>query len=122
MVKKADNYRKGLRNFINASERKKVRQRNDILRKMKEAVPEFLARFDSVEKVAAIGSIAKKEFYCLRSDVDILIKGLKKEDYFEAFRFWEDRLGVQIDLVREEEVTQKIRSILKEEVLIYEKS
>lgn len=122
MSKKADNYRKGLRDFINASEKRKIRQRNDILEKMKKAVPDFLDCFESVEKVAVIGSVAKKRFYSLHSDVDILIKGLKKEDYFKAFRFWEDNLNTQIDLVREEEVTEKIRSILKDEVIIYEKS
>lgn len=88
---------------------------------MRGSLPEFIGRFEGVEKISIIGSMAKGRFYSTLSDVDILVKGLRKEDYFKAFRFWEDRLGAKIDLIREEEIARKMRCILKHEEVIYEK-
>ena len=114
-------YKDSLRRFLNESEKKKKEKRDELLRIVRSEVQVFVQKFNSVEEVSIIGSVAKEVFYTTRSDVDILVKGLKKTDYFEAFRFWEDRLPVGIDLIREEEVGEGVKAMLKEKVVIYEK-
>ena len=110
-----------LRRFIQNAERKKRVQQASLLQTVKKATPEFRNRFKTVHHLGLVGSFAKKGFYSLRSDLDILVGGLKKDDYFKAFLFWERRLPVAIDLIREEEAGEHLKFLSRHEVILFEK-
>lgn len=113
--------RGALRRFVQDAERNKKAQKTSLLKRVRKSTPEFLNRFKTVSRLGLVGSFAKKGFYSPRSDLDILVGGLKKDDYFKAFLFWERRLPVAIDLIREEEASEHLEFLSRHEVILFEK-
>ena len=56
----------------------------------------------------------------MNSDVDIVIAGLKNENYFDAYLLIEELMeGEKLDLIREEEASTLLMRKIKEGIVLY---
>lgn len=58
----------------------------------------------------------------MRSDVDIVVDGIGGDEYFELFRFLENRINSRMDLILLGDIAEKDGGVLDKRVVIYEKN
>lgn len=101
---------------------KREQRRSALIAELRGSVAEVLQRFPGISKIWIIGSVAKPLMFDMRSDMDIVVDGLPKENYFDLFRFLEGRMSSKIDLILLSDITEEDKSILDKKVVIYEKT
>lgn len=104
-------YRKSLRRFIEQSGKTDDVQREFVIDTLRSAGREISLAFPSVTRMSLVGSIIKGGF-SEDSDVDIVVMGLKKEEYLGFKSYIEARLKRTIDLIMEEDIGERERAIL----------
>lgn len=67
-------------------------------------------------QVILFGSLARRDFFHKRSDIDLVVTGVKSQDFWRAWSAL-DRLGseFEIDLIDLETASPRLRSIIKQE-------
>ncbi len=108
-----------LRRFLYRQESHARRQREDIEERLHRLLPSFTRHFPEVERLWVIGSFTDPRFFGATSDVDIVVRGLPSERYFEALDILERELGVPVDLIREEEAPRGLIARTQEGILLY---
>jgi predicted nucleotidyltransferase len=98
-----------LRRFLHRQEVHAHQQRQEIEERLYKLLPSFARHFPEVEQLWVIGSFTDPRFFAATSDVDIVVRGLPSERYFEALDILERELGVSVDLIREEEAPGSLR-------------
>ena len=74
-------------------------KRERLLARAREAAAQLKTRF-GVQKVVLLGSLASEEWFSLKSDVDLAVRGLKAVDYWEAWALVEEVIGDRpVDLI-----------------------
>ena len=94
-------------------------RRDAILIRAKQAVPQLIKRFPTISRVAVIGSLLTPELFREDSDIDLVVCGLVRKDYFAAFFLLEHELQVSIYLIREEEIPESLRFRLRSALVLY---
>lgn len=108
-----------LRLFLERGEVRKEQRRDAILARLGQAVPQFVKRFPTISRVAVIGSLLTPQLFREDSDVDLVVSGLLPKDYFDAFLVLEHALQVPVDLIREEEIPERLRLRLQDALILY---
>jgi predicted nucleotidyltransferase len=111
--------RKERRRYIDAASRRRPlpgpseeqkEEHRVLLIKVREAAKELKERF-GVDRVVLFGSLVQAHWYSSTSDVDLAVRGLKRQDYWEALKVAEDIIGDRnIDLVEIETAFESLRS------------
>jgi uncharacterized protein len=77
---------------------------------------EILKKEFGAQQVAVFGSIAQKELYHLRSDIDIAVWGLDEKKIHRAIaKLLELEPSQRIDLVRIEDARDSLQSVINQE-------
>jgi len=108
-----------LRLFLERGEVRNARRRDAILVRLDQAVPRLIKRFPTISRVAVIGSLLTPTLFREDSDVDLVVCGLLQKDYFDAFLLLEHALQAPVDLLREEEIPERLRLRLKDALILY---
>lgn len=108
-----------LRRFLHRQESHARQQRQEIEERLHRLLPSFTRRFPEVERLWVIGSFTAPRFFSAASDVDIVVRGLPSERYFEALDVLEKELEVPVDLIREEEAPAGLIARIQEGILLY---
>jgi predicted nucleotidyltransferase len=108
-----------LRRFLHKQEAHVRRQRQEIEERLHRLLPSFIRHFPEVERMWVIGSFTDSRFFAATSDVDIAVRGLAPERYFEALDILERELGVPVDLIREEEAPFGLKARIQEGIVLY---
>lgn len=109
-----------LRDFIKRKEHENLRLRERVFCCLKGAIPELISKFPATVSVTVVGSVLKGRF-SENSDVDIVIKGLSKEDYFACLNFLVKKINRPVDLILEEDLSEEnAKHILKNMEIIYD--
>lgn len=101
-------FKNSLRDFIKAKRRKLKAAREQVINDTREAVSEIILQFPMITNISLAGSVVRGNF-SEASDVDIVVAGLTKKDYFKLSNLFERRLGRKIDLILEEDLTVESR-------------
>lgn len=113
-------YSKNLKEFISEREKKKELARKDILNIMRKICFEAHRSFPSLSRVVLTGSIIGGGF-SETSDIDVLVAGLDKKDYFKLLKFLETGVNRHVDLILDEDLSQTDKKhILKNMEVVYE--
>jgi len=114
--------REGLRKHLERREQKIANRRNAILQQLQIVAETLPRRFPSIRRIVVIGSLAEPIFFSMNSDVDIVIAGLKNENYFDAYLLIEELMGgEELDLIREEEASTLLMRKIKEGIVLYDR-
>lgn len=105
VVTMKNKYAENLRNAITARESEKKAMGASVLEVTHKACAEAVKKFPSLMRISLVGSIAGGGF-SKNSDVDIVIAGLAKNDYFRLAVFLEKKIGRYIDLIMEEDLSE----------------
>jgi predicted nucleotidyltransferase len=108
-----------LRLFIERQEAQKKKHRDAILVRLDQAAKRLANRFPTVNQVSVVGSFLIPQLFREDSDIDVVVHGLSKEDYFDAFFLLEQELQRPVDLLREEEIPEKLRQRLDSALTLY---
>lgn len=110
--------RKNLQQFIKNKQCENESSRNKILLMLRNLVGQILKLYPTVSRISVVGSVAGGRFSS-NSDVDIVVHGLEKNDYFKLYNFLESNLAREIDLIVEEELSEEDKKHImsKQEVL-----
>ena len=112
--------RKNLQKFIKNKLSENESNRNEVLVALRNLVGQVLKLYPTVNRIAVVGSIASGNFSS-NSDVDIVVRGLEKNDYFKLYNFLESNLAREIDLIVEEELSEEDRKhIMHKQEIIYD--
>ncbi|MHA1730689.1 MAG: nucleotidyltransferase family protein [Promethearchaeota archaeon] len=101
---------------------KKAKQERDeglrleVLRQLREILPEMAGRF-GVTEVVVFGSVTRPRGFRVDSDVDVAVRGLDGRDYFKFAGELSLRLGREVDVV-ELERSRFAEKILRDGVKI----
>ncbi len=92
-------------------------QRRRRARKTARRVAEYLRHAYGAAQVVLFGSMAGDEVPLgPQSDIDLAVRGLDKEDYFEAVaRVQDEAAPFQVDLVRLEQCPASLRDVVRRE-------
>jgi predicted nucleotidyltransferase len=90
------------------------------VRKKLPALVEIVRQFD-VEKVVIFGSITNKERFSQRSDIDIGLIGVKKEDFFKLYSRLSDRIDWPIDLIDLDDDPKFKAMVLEKGEIVYDR-
>lgn len=113
-------YRRGLKKFIKDEVRLNKEQRRIVVDLLRKANCEIGKAFPSLIRLSLVGSIVKGGF-SKNSDVDIVARGLKKEDYFRFKSYIESKLKRSVDLIMEEDLDKKDRAhLLSKQEIAYD--
>ncbi len=114
-------YQKNLRKRLATRQKENHALRRAVMAGLRDLASELPKTFPDVTRMVLTGSFAGKGYSC-RSDVDIVITGLKKADYFRFYNVLESRLKRNIDLIMDEDLTDVgRRHILKNMEVIYDR-
>lgn len=114
-------YQKNLRKRLAERQRKNEALRRDILAELRKIAKELPKAFPDVTRMVLAGSFAGKNCSS-RSDVDIVIAGLKKKDYFRFYNILESRLKRNIDLIMDDDLADEgRRHILRNMEVLYDR-
>ncbi|HHN65019.1 MAG TPA: nucleotidyltransferase domain-containing protein [Nitrospirae bacterium] len=91
-------------------ERERKRHQEDALREVYRLAALLKERFD-FESLYVVGSLLKDRFR-KGSDIDLVIKGLKKEDFFRAHAFLMDKSRYRIDLKPFEDLHEDFKKLV----------
>lgn len=108
-----------LRRFLDRQEAEEEQYRAAIASRLRPATEELVRQFPAVTQVAVIGSFCAPSLFRRDSDVDIVVRGLSRADYFVALFLLERLLQVPVDLLREEEIPASLRAHMKDAVVLY---
>ena len=96
--------------------RREQEQRRRPAQRTARHVAEYLRRAYDVDRVVLFGSMADEVPLGPRSDIDLAVKGLEKEDYYEAVaRVQDEGAPFQVDLVRIEQCPESFREAVRRE-------
>jgi len=96
--------------------RREQEQRRRRARTTARRVAEYLRRAYDVDRVVLFGSMADEVPLGPRSDIDLAVEGLEKEDYYVAVaRVQDEGSPFQVDLVRIEQCPESLREIVRRE-------
>lgn len=112
-------YSANLRLFIERQEARKKKRRDAVLARLDYAAQRLANRFPTVSHVSVIGSLVTPQLFREDSDIDVVVHGLSNEDYFDAFFLLEQELQRPVDLLREEEIPEKLRQRLENALPLY---
>lgn len=117
----ADNkYAKNLAKRIKKRKKENTEIGEGIKRILRLEANEIVSKFPSISMIVLSGSIVGGGFSA-ESDVDIIISGLKKKDYFSLYNLLEKKLNRKIDLIMDEDLSDQDRAhILKNKEIIYD--
>lgn len=101
---------------------KRANRRKKLIGQVKEILPSVLKRYPTISRVWLVGSIANPIFFDMRSDIDIVIDGLPKEQYFQLMNYLERSLGCELDLIMYGDIEEKNKKVLDKRIVIYEKT
>ncbi|MBM3212294.1 hypothetical protein FJZ33_08740 [Candidatus Poribacteria bacterium] len=114
--------KENLERHLERCEEKVSERRNAILQKLQLVAEKLPKRFPSIHRIIVIGSVAEPLFFSMRSDVDIVMAGLKNQDFFDAYLLIEDILEMEdVDLIREEEATPLLMKKIKAGIVLYDR-
>jgi len=108
-----------LRLFIEREETRKKKRYDAILARLDQAAMRLVSRFPTITRVMIIGSLLTPQVFREDSDVDVVVCGLSNEEYFDAFFLLEHELQGPVDLIREEEMPEKLRRRLESALTVY---
>lgn len=112
-------YNENLKKAIADREEKKESLRSSVLSVVRTACKEAVREFPSLKKVALVGSIVCGAF-SEHSDIDIVVTGLSKTDYFRLIGFLENKIGRSIDLIMDEDLSVKDKThIFRNKEVVY---
>jgi predicted nucleotidyltransferase len=115
------NYIETLDEFINRQQRVTKTQIKKLNERIKKLSVEFRQKFPTVTQLSLVGSFIQPEFFSKYSDLDFLVTGLPKEEYFNAYLFIESKIKRPIHLICEEEIPQNLRKKFSKRRVLYEK-
>lgn len=117
MVK--NKYRQNLENRSIKKMQENARICEEIKSTLREAKNEIGSKFSSVTQVILTGSAVRGDFTG-ESDVDLLVSGLKKKEYFEFYNYLEKKIGRKIDLIMIEDLSNADKAhLMKNKEIIY---
>ncbi|WP_263840117.1 nucleotidyltransferase family protein [Salinibacter sp.] len=98
-----------------AQARREQERRRRRARKTARQVAEYLRHAYGAARVVLFGSMAGDEVPLgPRSDIDLAVRGLDKEDYFEAVaRVQDEAAPFRVDLVRLEQCPASLRDVVR---------
>lgn len=108
-----------LRRFLERKERESEQRRAALSVRLEKATERLVRQFPAIAWVAVIGSFLTPRLFRADSDVDVVIRGLSGKDYFAALALLERELQIPVDLIREEEAPESLRSHLKNALVLY---
>jgi predicted nucleotidyltransferase len=108
-----------LRRFLDRQEKAREERRVALHTQLEEATRLLVQKFPTITHVAVIGSFLTPALFRTDSDIAVVIRGLRKEDYFAALSFFEQKLQSPVDLLREEEILQGLRTRLTSALVLY---
>lgn len=119
MKKTVNKYRANLRRVIERNQSESSLQRDELLISLRSLQGELVQLFPQLNRMSVVGSAAKGRF-SERSDVDIVVAGIKKSDYFSLLKFLESKTHRRVDLIVEEELCKEDLAYIltKTEVII----
>lgn len=112
-------YVDSLRRFLERQEVEGERRRAKIAACLKEATKRLTTRFPTVTRVAVVGSFLTPYLFRADSDVDIVVRGLSRTNYFDALFLLERELRIPVDLIREEEIPEGLHPRFKNALVLY---
>lgn len=116
-----EKYRKNLCKFIEERRNANEALRKSVIADMFVMRNEILKLFPSITRIVLVGSVVSGGF-TPNSDVDIVVNGLLKKDYFNLFGFLGRTLNRKIDLIVEEDLSVADRKhILHKCEVIYDR-
>ncbi len=93
---------------------------DSISTKLPEVLDHIADRFSEIKKVIVFGSFTDGSFNT-NSDIDLYIQGLDPTNYYEAKRFIEDSLSIDIDLYTDTDNNDFINNVKSRGVIIYDR-
>jgi len=112
-------YVDSLRRFLERKAAEEEQRRATIASRLEKATERLIRRFPAINRVVVIGSFLSPQFFRLNSDVDIVVRGLSRRDYFAALALLEQELQIPVDLLRQEEMPNNFRLHLKNALVLY---
>jgi predicted nucleotidyltransferase len=112
-------YVDSLRRFLERKAAEEEQRRAALAVRLEKATERLIRRFSAINRVVVIGSFLSPQFFRLHSDVDIVVRGLSRGDYFAALALLEQELHVPVDLLRQEELPNTFRVRLKNALVLY---
>lgn len=114
--------REGWKSYLEAARRRPAppeltraerRARERLLERIREAAAEVKARFGA-RRVVLFGSLAHTAWFMPDSDVDLAVEGLVGDDYWRAWRLFEEIIGDQpVDLIEIEMAGESLRRAIQ---------
>jgi len=85
-------------------------------------VSDILTREYHVSRIILIGSLADENRFGFHSDIDLCVEGLSDKLYFSAVgKLLSEAAEFDIDIIQIESATPRMRDLIKEGKVIYEK-
>lgn len=76
--------------------------------------------YPSLARIVLTGSVISGNF-TEESDVDIVVSGLRKDDYFSCHSYLESKLGRKIDLIMEDDLSESDKKhVMTKTEIIYD--
>jgi len=112
-------YKKSLQQRIEKKQSENESSRSGILDALRQISKELPDTFPSITGLALSGSVVSGDF-TMESDVDVVVTGLKKDEYFKLHNYLEAGLKRNIDLIMEEDLSKKDKEhLLRRKETIY---
>jgi predicted nucleotidyltransferase len=89
-------------------------QREHLLARVREVAAQLKARFGA-QQVILFGSLANANWFTPDSDVDLAVKGLAVDDFWQAWRLAEDIIGNRpVDLIEIETAKASLQQAIRQ--------
>jgi predicted nucleotidyltransferase len=110
----------GFRRRVEAQRECRRALSDEILGRLKAAAREAAAEFPSMQRMTLFGSAAAGRAEAA-SDADVLVEGLRPEEYFSLRRFLAERLEREVDLHSDTEPAHFVRKVRERGACVYER-
>ena len=115
-------YQKNLTRFIETRQKAHDGRRKEIRDILRSTVEEIVALFPELSRMLLVGSAVRGGF-SEHSDIDVMIAGIQKRDYFRLHSYLEKKLNGRVDLIMEEDLNiEQLKHITKDHEVIYDKA
>lgn len=115
-------YQDNLRRFVEKKQDEASALSSQLIATLHSLKNEILAQFPQLNRMVVVGSVVGGGF-SENSDIDIVVAGIKHNDYFKLLIFLEKKLNRHIDLIVEEDLSDvELLHILAKKEVIYDKS
>ena len=116
----SNKYKTNLCKAIENNESQNKITREKLLEKVRDVCMEAVEKFPTLTKISLTGSIVGKGF-SKKSDVDIVVAGLNKRDYFSLVCLFENKIERHVDLIMEDDLSKMDREhIFKNRKVVYD--